>query len=275
MQFCHTKKSHTLCRPRCRFRTDSRSSSSWSWQFHGQRQLLKYLSGHNGWSRSSFCQLSVRTVFSFCSPVVLSCPSLKSWESEWAPCCAHRVHRRCRTPVYSHTSGESVFGDLLCPVKIGSYSRRNSSCSLVWLSITSTWAFFVSRSSSILLNSDYVVCSWYCTSLNKSSLTVTVFNLALSANTFVTRCCSCVFSWPNVLCLLNVWPYSTGNLVIPTLWLLFSGELVVGLWTQFCKLLEVWVDWELGCWHLTRKCLWWSWNMMTYHIHTTHILSHI
>jgi hypothetical protein len=61
-------------------------------------------------------------------------------------------------------------------------------------------------------------------------------------------------------------------------------ELMVGLGTHFWTLLEVWGDWELGCWHLTRNIrnrlctpgiggskYRWSWIMITYHIHTTHI----
>ncbi len=33
----------------------------------------------------------------------------------------------------------------------------------------------------------------------------------------------------------------------------YHCELVVGLRARFCTLLEVWVGWELGCWHLIRK----------------------
>ncbi len=32
-------------------------------------------------------------------------------------------------------------------------------------------------------------------------------------------------------------------------------KVLVGRRAQFCTLLEVWGDWELGCWHLTRKRL--------------------
>jgi hypothetical protein len=65
----------------------------------------------------------------------------------------------------------------------------------------------------------------------------------------------------------------------------YNDELVVGLRSQFCTLLEVWGDWELRCWLLTRKRLYTedrglqvpmvlehdyithTYNPHTYHIH--------